>query len=153
MVALCSAVTFLLVRAHWVSWLLRLPWLKLVRVEQIEGVDGLLPVPLCVSSAGGGRFSSRGKYFFTCVEFLLYWTPCGDSMTTLLPCLLITSYGSGANGVANLFSCLCFMRTLSWYKLRFYCLPLLICIEFSPPFHFSIFIPNFIHYAGLRQAW
>ena len=46
----------------------------------------------------------RSRNFFTWVEFLLYWTPSGDSTTTLLPDLSSTRYGSGLKVGVNLFS-------------------------------------------------
>ena len=53
--------------------------------------------------------SGSSSYFLTCAVFLFNWTPPGDLIIMLLPFLLTTSYGSGANGVENLFASLVFV--------------------------------------------
>ena len=55
----------------------------------------------------------RSRNFFTWVEFLFYWTPSGDSITTLLPDLSSTRYGSGMKAGVNLFFRSCLNNTVS----------------------------------------
>ena len=61
---------------------------------------------------GLSAWTSSWTYFFTCAVFLFNWTTSVDLIVKLLPFLLTTSYGSGANGVDSLFCFSCFSSTL-----------------------------------------
>ena len=55
---------------------------------------------------------SAWTYFFTWAVFLFNWTTSVDLIVKLLPFLLTTSYGYGANGVDSLFCFSCLISTL-----------------------------------------
>ena len=55
----------------------------------------------------------RSRNFFTWLEFVLYWTPSGDSTTTLLPDLSTIRYVSGLKAGVNLFFRSCLNNTVS----------------------------------------
>ena len=71
-------------------------WLRLTLSRNISGRKKCLYLAL--------RHISPLKEFLSVVEFLLYWTPSGDSTTTLLPVLSSTRNDSGLKVGVNLFS-------------------------------------------------
>ena len=56
---------------------------------------------------------SLSTNFFTWVEFRLYWTPSGESATTLFPVFSSTRKGAGLRVGVNLLVCSCFSNILS----------------------------------------